>query len=82
MSLQDEAEQLRVARRILNLRDDAERAEIEAHIARMRADTEAAIAASRPSIRQALRENLEVQEDYDEERRDGWALEPTGNPFS
>ncbi len=33
-------------------------------------------------IRQALRENLEVQGDYDDERADGWALDPVGNRFA
>ncbi len=74
MTFRTEAEQLAGARRVLNLREDADRAEIEAHIARMRADTEAAIMASRPSIQQALRENLEVQEDYDRERQEGWSV--------
>ena len=74
MRLRTEAEQLRDARRILNLREDAERAEIEAHIARMRADTEEAIMRSRPSTRASLREALDLQADYDEEREHGWSV--------
>ena len=76
MSFRGEHEQLKRARAILNLQADAERAEITAYIARMRAETEAAIAASRPRIQSMLRESLETQRDYDEEREFGWSLEP------
>lgn len=73
MSFRSHAEQLRRAREILNMREDVEEAEVLAFIARMNAETAASIASSRPSIQPALQR--ELQADYDEERRDGWALE-------
>lgn len=74
MSFRSEAEQLRQARRILNLQDDADRAAVLAAAARMRAEAEEIVANSRPSIQRAMRVLIdECQADYDEELAFGWA---------
>jgi hypothetical protein len=77
MSFKSNIERLRDERLAL---EASERAEMYAAMSRIVADTEAAIARSRPSIQQALRENLDVELDYDEERRDGWVLD-SGKEF-
>jgi len=65
VTFRSEADQLRTARRILNLRDDAERLEIEAAIARLRAETAEAIAASRPSIQSSLQKAMDAEYEAD-----------------